>query len=429
MLALNKKIVFSALLFIVIIVQHISFSRQEHAKAGITGVIHSDGFYYYQYLPEVILNGNVRHLPNNYQVENGNTLNKYTCGVSILQLPFFLVAHSYASFSKNSNDGYSPPYAYGLLLGAITYAFFGFVFLFKFLQKRFNTEVAWLSVLSIYLGTNIMHYIYAEPGMAHVYSFFCLSAVLFFTDRFYDSGRQLKYLILLSVLFSIAVLIRPTNIVFIFWLIAQEIFYYRSLPQSKHYLKLNLKFYLYALAAGFICFIPQLLYWHAVTGKWIVFSYGNTNEGFTNWKNPHLWSIFFGVRSGWLIYSPVMIFSIIGLIIMFILRKQNAVVLLLIFAAVSYLCASWWDPTFSCSCGYRSFIDFYPVFSISLAFLLHHFLNKTKKYRRIPVYLVLVLFVYTGLRLCLDYTAWPFCNADLTWDIYLDELYKISPVH
>ena len=56
--------------------------------------------------------------------------------------------------------------------------------------------------------------------------------------------------------------------------------------------------------------LPQLLYWKAFTGEWIHYGYGK--EGFY-FNNPHIIDGLFSYRKGWLLYTPIMLFSLIGL--------------------------------------------------------------------------------------------------------------------
>ncbi|MDF2373176.1 MAG: hypothetical protein P1V21_20550 [Rhizobiaceae bacterium] len=51
---------------------------------------------------------------------------------------------------------------------------------------------------------------------------------------------------------------------------------------------------------------PMLVWWHSVTGQWIVNSYAVTeNEGFTHWKSPYVLSFLFNVERGLFFWAPV----------------------------------------------------------------------------------------------------------------------------
>lgn len=61
-----------------------------------------------------------------------------TCGVALLQMPFFLIAHAYCKFSGGQADGFSPMYMSLLDLSTILYVAFGFFLLFLALKNHFH---------------------------------------------------------------------------------------------------------------------------------------------------------------------------------------------------------------------------------------------------------------------------------------------------
>ena len=51
--------------------------------------------------------------------DNGNFVFKYLGGVSIMETPFFLVGNFMAMHTKWEAGGFSPPYQYSVVFGAI----------------------------------------------------------------------------------------------------------------------------------------------------------------------------------------------------------------------------------------------------------------------------------------------------------------------
>ena len=103
---------------------------------------------------------------------------------------------------------------------------------------------------------------------------------------------------------------------------------------------------------GIVVFIPQMMYWHALTGKFVFYSY--QNETFSNWKSPKILEVIAGPKSGWLIYCPIMILSLIGLIMAWRKKAVNAKVTTFIFLCLLYVCSSWWAYTFGAAYGSSS---------------------------------------------------------------------------
>ncbi len=146
-----------------------------------------------------------------------------------------------------------------------------------------------------------------------------------------------------------------------------------------------------------------MLYWHSIVGKYFVYTYGYTpevSEKFIYWNKPKVGCVLFGVINGWLIYSPFFFLFIVGLIWLLIKRFDSAFGILLCFMFIVYANASWWSYTFSCSFGYRAFIEYYPLFSIPIAFLFSKIFNKKHKvFVKGLIVFLLFLFSFTNLRL------------------------------
>ena len=81
-------------------------------------VIYSDVQGYYAFLPAVFIHNDIElQKADSYgavvwyeETEDGKRFMKYTCGMSILYSPFFLVAHKYAEANNIKSNGYTYPY-------------------------------------------------------------------------------------------------------------------------------------------------------------------------------------------------------------------------------------------------------------------------------------------------------------------------------
>lgn len=180
----------------------------------------SDAEGYFFYLPSVFVHGNFE----DYQIRNaayfeclpgtGKLFTRYTCGTAMLEAPFFLAANvsrRVQGFDPNIYN--SEDYGVAMLLGACFYGVLGLFFLFKILRRHFeNPWAARLTVALLLLGTNLLHYVTSEPGMAHVYSFFLASLLIYLTPGIYEKPTYGRFLAM-GVLLGWLVLIRPTNIV------------------------------------------------------------------------------------------------------------------------------------------------------------------------------------------------------------------------
>ena len=67
---------------------------------------------------------------------NSKIYTKYTCGVALMEAPFFLVAHFLSKPLGFASDGHSLPYSYGIMLAGLFYFWLGIFYLYKFLVKN-----------------------------------------------------------------------------------------------------------------------------------------------------------------------------------------------------------------------------------------------------------------------------------------------------
>ncbi len=61
---------------------------------------------------------------------------------------------------------------------------------------------------------------------------------------------------------------------------------------------------------GAVLLIPQALYYKTVSGQWWWYAYGNER---LDLLHPHLLGGWFDYKNGWLVYTPVMVFALIGI--------------------------------------------------------------------------------------------------------------------
>ncbi len=107
----------------------------------------------------------------------------------------------------------------------------------------------------------------------------------------------------------------------------------------------------------------QLAYWKYVSGDWIVYSY--EDQGF-DWTHPHLAEGLFSYKAGWLVYTPVMIFALIGFLPL-ALRKWRlflpTAVHTVLFIYVAFAWSIWW---YGGSLGQRTMVQAYAVLAFPL---------------------------------------------------------------
>ncbi|HQI69435.1 MAG TPA: hypothetical protein PLT47_01700 [Bacteroidales bacterium] len=379
-------------------------------------MIWSDAEAYYDYLPSTFIKNDIAHMHYAVPLPNGNRLNKVTMGVSLLELPFFAGAHIYSKINGLAADGYSFPYQVALLISVTVYMFLGLFVLFKILRPRFGKATSFITVTALFFATNLFYYTFCQPGMSHGYSFFVLTLFLYRIDFFMKSPK-IKNAILCGLPLALAVLIRPTNILYAFLFLLYDVYSFHSLKERTMFIVKNIRYFLIIIFIGILFYIPQIAYWSYAWGSLKLYGYVDPNgtpETFKYLTDPKIFKVLFGIESGWIVYTPFFIFFFIGLIISLVKKIHHSFAILFIFLSILYLNASWWSYTFACSFGYRSMIEFYPLFAIPVAFLFSKIFHNKKNILKVSIMFVLVIFSFFNIRISGFYYKDP-CWEEPQW--------------
>ncbi|MCD4709693.1 MAG: hypothetical protein K8R52_02530 [Bacteroidales bacterium] len=410
-----SRVVWLFLLFFVVVMFSHSLYRHYNRTSARQLVMSSDMEGYYQYLPYTFFKEkDITRMRWARPYGEDKTLNVFTCGVAILQLPFFLVAHGVSELLEMEDRGYNTAYFSSVLFASIFYVFIGLYYLFKSLRRIFTKKTSFLTTLLVFMATNLFYYTAMQPGTSHAYSFFLLSLYIFFVPGFYQKPGIKSSLNLILPL-ALAVLIRPTNILaglyFLFYGLAsfRELRGRLAMLAGRWYLLLFMAF------VAFLVFIPQMAYWHKVTGQWVVYSY--TDSRFTNALTPQFHTVLIGPKNGWYLYTPLMLLATGGLLYLAFLRKLNAPVILLIMVLIIYINASWCMPTFSSAAGYRALIEWIPFMAIPLAFVIEY--ARERKGWKWALFSVLVLFVVYNILFSYKYNNDIWWNTEWQWSNFL----------
>ncbi len=306
----------------VILAVVLAFPRYERPATEATLSWDVSGYYLYlpaifiyqdlkelKFLPGIIEKYQPSYTPDQaYPKGEGSQVMKYSAGMALLYLPFFLIGHLVASLTDYPADGFSLPYQAAIHLGSVLVAVLGLWFLRKNLLHFFSDRVTGLTLLLIALGTNFLNYATFDAAMPHVYLFLLLSLLLHFTLRWHATPN-FRDAFFIGACIGLAALTRPTEVIFaivpVFWGVTSVkhfkeklIFFTKKIPQLL----------LAAATVATIGFI-QIAYWKIVTGDWIVYSY--QEQGF-KFHRPHFADVLFSFRKGWFVYTPLMVFAVAG---------------------------------------------------------------------------------------------------------------------
>jgi hypothetical protein len=305
---------------------------------SIEGVLSWDVFGYYLYLPAKFIYKDlafsdqswIKHLMDTYQpsstlyqvvqIENGNSIIKYSSGTAILYAPFFFIAHWLAPALGFPADGLSQPYQLAVLIGGIVWAIIGIIVFSKIIRRFFDLFTSSILLLLIVLGTNYFQLTaYDGTLLTSNFLFAFYGLVVYYTIKWHDEPK-LKYAICLGIACGFCILIRPSEATAVLIPVCWNVHNKESWKEKLSLIRQHVGHILLAGLCIVLVFLPQLLYWKSLTGNYFFYSYVNSGEGF-DFLTPYTMKFLFGFRKGWFVYTPLMLFAVSGF---YYLYKKNA---------------------------------------------------------------------------------------------------------
>jgi hypothetical protein len=351
-------------------------------KSGTEAAISWDVAGYYYYLPAIFIYKDLKKVAFHNDLDkkygyqgndfyaalpstNGNLVMKYTSGMAIMYAPAFLIAHALATPLGYDADGFSKPYQVAIGVWSLVLTLIGLWFLRKVLLKAgFEDKAVGYTLLAIALATNFTEYSAINNAMAHGYIFMLYAIMLWLTLLFYETPSLFRALGI-GLTIGLAILSRPTELgivlIPLFWEISNKTaLINRFIFFKKQYAKILLT------AFTIVCIGSiQLIYWKYVSGHFLYNSYGP--EGKMEWLKTHIIDGMVSAQKGWLVYTPIMLFSLIGFIFLF--KKQrpyfwSIFLFILIFIYISFAHKFW---VYGGGLGQRQMIQIYPLLAFPMA--------------------------------------------------------------
>ncbi|WP_139924948.1 hypothetical protein [Hymenobacter sp. DG01] len=363
-----------------------------------------------QYRPDLDPDYSMVHLPN------GRVVFKYPIGMAVAYSPWFAVAQVHATVAGFPTDGYSEPYQRYIAWGCTVYALLGLWLLGRELRHYVPDHLAALTLLAISLGTNLFVYATVDAPMSHGTLFLLNVLLLRYTRQWYGPGGGWAAGIRLALVFGMMMLVRPSEL----WMIAIPLLWGLT---SRTAVAQRLRFWLgrwqqLLIMVAIVALVGsvQLIFWRVAGGQWLMEFY--PGERFYLLK-PHLLDGLFSARKGWLFWSPVLVFALLG--IMWLRRIAPALVpvVVVLVPFVVYLTFSWWDWTYGGGFGCRPLISLYPLLSLCLAAFLARWWNT----RAVPVAFVVGALVLLSVRQSWQYSRGVVDCCNMDWARYKEHFF------
>jgi Dolichyl-phosphate-mannose-protein mannosyltransferase len=379
-----RSISLNSLLLILTALLFVRFNYIRNNEVNGWNATSWDAFGYYAYLPGTFIYKDIRQLEwlpeidKKYQVtggqlyqasklENGHYTFKYLTGVAILETPFFLIGHVSAKLLNYPMDGFSAPYQYSIIFGAIFWFFIGLVFLRKILLTYFSEKTTALTLILIALASNVIQYVSVDSSMSHAFIFPLYAIVLWLTIRWHEE-KKIKTALVIGLICGLAMISRPTEIIILFI----PLFWAPDFKSKWELIRKEPK-QIIAVAVGIIIgVLPQLLYWKYSTGSFVY-------EVGSKWVFLNPWfRVLFGFEKGWFVYTPVAILMVLGL---FFMKGKPFRTSVIVFSLLNiWIIISWYDWKYGASYSARALTQSYPVMALALASLIEHYWTGYRKY-------------------------------------------------
>ena len=390
----------ASVFFVILVALMLRFSYWKNSSVNGFNATTWDALGYYMYQPGFFIYGDVKnlewlpHIDSVYhvigadklyqanKVPNGNYVFKYLGGITILQFPFFYIGHTIAKYKNEPQDGFSWPYQYAIILGAVFWFFVGLLFLRKVLLYFFSDTITSITILLLFLATNLPQYISVDGAMSHSWIFPMYCFIIWLTYKWHHSPTKI-FAFLIGITCGIATISRPTEIIILFIPLLWGCQTKEFSKQKWDLVKQNYSHVILAVLGAVIGILPQLLYWKYTTGSF-VYDVGSKWVFLT----PYF-RVLFGFYSGWFIYTPITILFIVGFWFMKNEPFKKSVITFVLLNI--WIIIAWSDWKYGVSYSVRALSQASPVYALALASVLkRYFVGRTK----LVIILLGLLFIF-----------------------------------
>lgn len=413
-----------------------SFAYGVSEKGWDYKFINADGKGYYAYLPAYFIYQDLQfNFFDNYEKKyyapgqytdfrikfSEGYVDRYYIGTSVLMLPFFLIAHALTVITGGEADGYSIIYQYMILVSACFYLFWALFFIYKTLTTKYDSTAALLSCFAVGLATPVLFFSTLNPDYSHIYSFFLVSLLIYLFNALFELFSR-RRLYLISFLFGLLVIVRPSNGIFILSLpfIAGN---WQNLNNFFNSLWKNVQAVIISVLIFFGVVFYQLLIYYFQTGHFLVYSYAEAGFSFLD---PHFWDVLFNYTSGLFVYSPILLIALLGFVYYF--RKSFFLggSLLLFLVLVTYVISSWECWWYGDTVWMRPFVDFMAFFAFLMAGAVSLVKSKFRMYL-IPLIALFIIHNFIQINQFKNYIFhWGGMDKKKYWKVFLrtDPIYS-----
>ncbi len=301
----------------------------------------------------------------------GRRLNFATIGPALLWAPFYGLGHLAAIATGAPRDGYSQPYITAVAYGSAVYGWLAIFLSATIAQQWFGRGLG--AALAVLVGTPLLFYMYIAPPFSHACATFAVTLSLWTWLRVRETW-SVRGVVLLGLTVGLMANMRDQAGLFA---IGPALDFARWALKRDDWLRV-LRLALAGTAAVITGYAPQLLASRAVNGHF------GPHESIGNkmsWSSPHALGVLFDLEHGWLLWTPLAVLSLVGLVALAAGRVRTSsstvnndgrwlgLCLLAIAALQIYINGAVESWSVAGSFGHRRFVELTPLLVIGLACL------------------------------------------------------------
>lgn len=400
-----KKSLYAFVLACVLMVGF-SFTYPKWQQTGTEALITWDVFGYYLYLPAAFIHKDMANLEfkddlmKNYRPASdfhhafkgpkGKYVMKYPIGMSILYAPYFFIGCLLAWIMGCPIDGFSYPFQLSMCFGGMFFGMIGLWYSRKSLLKYFDDWPVALTLFLLVAATNYLENTSFANAMSHNYLFTLYAILIYHTICWYEKPNW-KSSLIAGACIGLLTIARPTDIISVLIPIVWGALSMKERIQ----LWLEHKAKIVVTSILIICIgCIQLVYWKIYSGHFLFYSY--QDQGF-DFLTPHFFNVLFSFRKGLFIYTPIMSFAAVGMLILFVKYRKIFWGILIFLSINLYIVSSWHLWWYGGSYGMRGLVQSYAVMIFPFAAFMS-FILKTRLFKYL-IFASSIFFIWLNLML------------------------------
>ena len=268
----------------------------------------------------------------------------------------------------------------------------GTLFLRRSLLFFFNDTVTALTLVIITAGTNIFTLVAFDMQIQAICCYSLYSAVIFFTIAWHQRGK-LHLLLLLACVVAMLIIIHPTGYISLIIPVLWNIYNKETWKEKISFLR-NKKKALFLFLITLLTILIFLIVFVKILPGEIPFL-NIRLPGLFLLGSRYLWDDLLSIDHGLLIYSPIIVFPLVGFFFLAENKKFAFYSVFIFCLADFFMETSWSDLAETDVFGQIAFVPMLAILSIPLASFIEKILGMKWWWKTLILFLILMLILHT----------------------------------